>query len=1008
MAILDFLYENDLLSPATQFTPLVTGYEDTLYTQSGGMVTVYRLMGAIQRFSGEQREERMARLETRLETWNKEPGVYVSFLHEHDHTKVRPHLEEHHAPMRETMNRFGMSDGNHLLDSREDLLAGSLKHDALYLVIHTTHAVVDAKRRKAAKDNTFGVIGAQSAAVYHEVEDLHESTCRLFGDMLKEMTVLFSVMPARQVVGELASMWSRHEQSPNKFMLVGDRVNGLLDTYGYAKNKDGRYRAVLNREQATLPRIGEQVFTDKIYYPLDRDDSFRVRDTHQAAFRLTRSPGGSGFSTYNTLRENITRDVPYRIHFQMASGTSGSAALGLKQILSYAVSAFRPKNIDVARSIDSLKALEEAGYTHMSLKVVVATWAKNREALERNADRLDKAFSNWGGAGLTRIIASPDRVVSETLPGAIIRGPAAFMPIQMLSEIMPVEVAASPWESGLLMRSGENQPYPIDPGDESLINFHVYVLIGGTGRGKSVTMTDILKACLFRRGQDDLPEVRYLDVGYTSKAMFSYLRYLLPDNKRHQIVHEVMQNTAAYATNPWDTPLGMQEQSPQEKSFLVDFVSDVLTSGDSSGATMDGALQNLLDSLASMVVSEAYRMMSRNGEHRRLYYDISDVRPDFAEALHRHAIEARSGETSWWALVDALYAVHEIDLAEVAQRYAVPNFADMPNILASSSSIQESYKNMAPGGTHVLEYASTVLSTLITNYPVLAHETRVNFQQARIVGVDMQDVANTQEETNLFYSLLQNVLSRGFMMDPDEIARLDMPDQYREFHRDRIRALRARDKIFLFDELHRLSVGLDQTAPPPPAMMRLMRWIKEVRKYGIKLMLSTQSIAHMPDEIKEDEMWSLFFNMGIGRKQQQRVGELFDVSEYGMEVMRHELNGPEAGKGAPCLFMANTSKGKLEQKIYVSTSPMELWAAPTNQGNLVLMQEVLREIGDPVLTARALTVLFPGGSAGKEIDRLKKEQEMTDKEAQRVLIARAIDRSKELQRSDEKKMEHAS
>jgi len=1000
MALLDFLYDQNMLTPATQFTPLVTGYDDTLYTQPGGMVTVYRLVGSIQRFSGHQREEKMQRLENRLVTWSKEPGVFVSFIHEHDAEKVGAHLKSHHAPMRETMNRFGMTDGNHLLDSRENLLKPSLKHDAAYLVVHTTHGVVDVKKRKSAKEHTFGIIGAQSAALYQEVADLHEASCQLFSDLLSEMTILHEVIPAREVVGMMSSMWTRHDQSANKFMLAGDQVNALLDVMGYAKNKDGQYRAVLNREQATLPRLGEQIFTDKIYYPIDRDDSFRVRDTFQAAMRLTRSPNGASFTSYNELRSLIPRDVPYRIHLQMASGSNGAAVLGLKQIMAYAVSAFRPSSINIARSIDSLKSLEDAGYTHMSFKMAIATWSSDRNALERSVDRLDKAFSNWGNAGLTRIIASPDKVVADTLPGAIIQGPSAFMPIQMLSEILPIEMAASPWESGLLMRSGENQPYPIDPGDESLINFHVYVLIGGTGRGKSVTMTDILKACLFRSGQDELPDVRYLDVGYTSKAMFGFLRYLLPDDKRDLIVHEVMQNTPAYATNAWDTPLGMREQSPQEKSFLIDFVEDVLTSG-GSGNQMDGALSNLLGSLASMIVSEGYRLMSSKGELRRLYYDISDVRPEFAETLRRHSIPARVGESSWWELVDALYAVDEIKMAEIAQRYAVPNFSDVPNILSNSSAIQESFRGMSPGGTHILEYARTVMSTLITNFPILAYETRVDFQQARIVGVDMQDVANTQEETNLFYSLLQNVLSRGFMMDPDEIARLDMPDQYREYHRDRIRALRARDKIFLFDELHRLSVGLDPTAPPPPAMMRLMRWIKEVRKYGIKLMLSTQSIAHMPDEIKEDEMWSLFFNMGIGRKQQERVANLFDISEYGQEVMRHELNGPEAGKGAPCLFMANTNKGKLEQKIYVSTSPLELWAAPTNKSNLVLMQEVLQEVGDPVLTARTLTRMFPSGSAGKELDRLKKEQNMTDKQAKTHLVQRAIERAKEIQKDDE-------
>jgi hypothetical protein len=181
-------------------------------------------------------------------------------------------------------------------------------------------------------------------------------------------------------------------------------------------------------------------------------------------------------------------------------------------------------------------------------------------------------------------------------------------------------------------------------------------------------------------------------------------------------------------------------------------------------------------------------------------------------------------------------------------------------------------------------------------------------------------------------------------------------------------------------------------------MMRLMRWIKEVRKYGIKLFLSSQAVTHMPDEIKADGMWSLLFNMGVGDKQQGRLADLFNISEYGQVIMRDELNGPEAGKGAPCLFMANTNQGKIEQKIYVSTSPMELWAAPTNKESLVLMQTLLEKVGDPVITALTLTRMFPSGSAGKEVDRIKKERDITEGQAVKLLIERAEAMSVEIQK----------
>jgi intracellular multiplication protein IcmB len=993
MPLFDFLYEQGMLTSATSFTPIVTGFGDSLYTFEGGMVTVIEMKGSIRRFSGESRDRNMRRLEGRLETWNKEKGTYVSFIHESDPSKVVAEIQSNQLPMRKTMNRFRMEDGNHLIDSRENLLAKTLKHDRLYMVIHTTTSCVDARKKKKNKTNTWGFRGAQSSHFYREVLDSHESSLKLFSDTLTNLAILHKTMQARDVVGLISEMWTRHDIGTSQFSLAGDQVNAIVDELVYRKTKDG-WLPILNTSQATLPRLGEQIFTDKIYYPHNRDDTFIVRDHHQTALRMTKAPSGVNFAPYNGLRSEIPRDVPYRISIQFQSGVSGSSALGFKRIASFLLSATNPKNMEIARSVESLEALEDAGYTHMNMKVLIATWAKSQEDLERNVDRLSKAFSNWGNAGLTRIVEAPDQVSADSLPGSIIRGPGCFMPIQMISEILPLEVATSPWENGLLMRSGENQPYPIDPGDQSLINFHVYVLIGGTGRGKSVTMTDILKACIFRGGMDELPEVRYLDVGYTSKAMFAFLRYLLPDHQRDQIVHYVMQNTSDYAANPWDTPLGMEEQAPQEKAFLEDFVADVLTKSEN----MDGALVGLLQSLGKLLVSEAYRMMSRKGEYRRFYYDISDVMPTFADALYEYNIDAHVGISSWWELVDALYAQGNIKMAEVAQRYAVPNFSDLTNIMSNSTQINESYKDMAANGTKIIDYARTVLSTLIASYPVLAHETRLDFQQARIVGVDVQDVANGIEDTNLFYSLLQNVLSRGFMVDPDEIARLDMPDQYRGYHRQRLRELRARDKIFLFDELHRLSVGLDPTASPPPAMMRLMRWIKEVRKYGIKLLLSSQAVTHMPDEIKEDGMWSLLFNMGVGDKQQARLAELFNISEYGQDIMRDELNGPEAGKGAPCLFMANTNQGKIEQKIYVSTSPMELWAAPTNKDNLVLMQTLLEKVGDPVITALTLTRMFPTGSAGKEIDRIKRERDITEGQAVKLLIDRAEDLSVEIQK----------
>lgn len=1001
MAIADILYEQGLLSPTNLLTPVVTGHDDILYTASGGMITTLKVRGAIRHFSGQERDGLLEGVEASLLAWNKRRGTYLSFIHENDPDKVEGALANHHAPMRETMQRLGMPDGEHLLDSREQLLKPTLRNDELYVVVHTTVGTLDPNKRKK-EGKRWGFPGAAQGGVYYEDLDVsHDHSVTLVKRLLSSMAVLFDVISAREGAALIATMWTRHKVEAGKFSLLGDDINGLLTEHNF-KKKDGEWVPTLKLAEATLPRLGQQIFTDKVYYPIERDDTFIIRDHYQSVMRMTRSPSGKGFESYSGLRKKILRDTPFRLHLQLQSGEGSASSLGFKRIISLFLAVTQPKNLDISRSTETLTALEEAGYSNMVFRLSVTTWDRDPKQLERHIDNLTTAFSEWGNAGLTRIVDFPDVAAADSLPCGILRGPACFMPVSMLTDLLPIEIGASPWDRGLMMRSGENQPYPIDPSDKELMNFHIYILLGITGRGKSVTMTDVLKSCLFRPFLDELPLVRYLDVGYTSKAMFSYLRYMLPDDKRDQIVHYVMQNNAEHAVNPWDTPLGMRSQAPTEKSGLVELVEDALL----AGGKLDGALATLLGALATEIVEEAYRMMADKGELRKVYLDVSDRHPKMVETIRLHEIEAIPSRTSWWSIVDALFEKGEIKMAEIAQRYAMPTFHDIPTVLATSTSIWENYDSQSPGGTEVISYARTVLMGLVTSYPVLSCETRLDYQAARIVGIDMQDVAISGKETNLFYSILQNVLSRGFMVDPKEVAKLDMPEQYRDYQYRRVRAVRASDKIFCYDELHRLSMGLNPSDPPPPAMQRLKRWLKEVRKYNIKLLLSTQAVTHMPPEIKTEEMWSLLFNMGVGGEQQKMMAELFDISEYGQTVMRNELMGPEAGLGAPCLFMANTTKGKIEQKIYVSTSPMELWAAPTDQNNLSLMEDVLEEVGDPVLAARALTQLFPRGSAKMEIDRLSAERNLTERQAIGLLIERTKERAKELQAAEEGGVAH--
>ncbi|CAM3787186.1 hypothetical protein VRRI112168_00420 [Vreelandella rituensis] len=986
-----------LIKSGTRLSPVHAGYNELLFDSSGGAITIYRIYGALRRFEGKQRERKLQDLERYLGTWNSRSGYYMTFIHEHSADGLQEQIKSSHDPMRATMRRIKMPSAEHMLNSREEMLDGKLHYENLYLVLHTTTAVLPAKERDPKKAKKWGFPVGQGGNHFTKLHDMHAMYETQMEGALDQLSIQYYKLNARDGASLIGSMWKRRKIRPEGIRLVGDHITAFAESVAYRKTSTG-YAPIFNLQDMAYPSLSEQLFDDKIYFPAERDDFCQIGGNYQASLKMVQAPGGGSVKPYNDLRKRLSADTNYRLSIQLASGSNATATLAVKRIMALMLAATNTQNLEIAKSIEELDGLQENGVSVSGVRIMCATWARDTQTLERNVDKLHGAFQFWGGqsgggARLVSITDNPEEGVAATLPGAIMKGPMTFMPIGIISEILPIEMTTSPWAQGLIMRSGADQAYPLDPGDNALLDFHVYVLIGGTGKGKSVTMTELIKACLFRGGLEGLPHVRYLDVGYTSKALFTYLRYMLPEARRHEIVHYTIQNTPAYALNLFDTPLGMREPPPQELSFMADTVGSFLSGG--AGA---GMANSILRKLGSLVVKEAYRLFSDTGRMARTYYH-PDKYPELVEAIKHHGIEVISGKTLWYHIGDALFDVGEIRMASIAQRHASPTLPDLLGVISSSTSIQEAFKDQEVEGTGILNYAVTTLQSMIESFPALSGATQLDIETAKMIGIDMQDVANSSEETNLFYMILQNVLSRGFMTDPDEISRLNMPDQYREYHRKRIRELRSADKLFAFDELHRLSVGLDNSAPPPRAMMLLMRWIKEVRKYGIRLLLSTQSMDHMPPEIKGEGMWSLFFCMGVDAiPAQEKLVELFDISEYGQHVLT-QLNGPIPGKGAPCLFLANTKFGMIEQDLYIVTSAFELWAAPTKASNLELMQEAISKIGDPILTARALTNMFPKGSAESELRRLMDQEDKTTNQAKAIIVNRVIEKAENLRLS---------
>ena len=493
-----------LVKAAGSLSPAHAGHGDLLFDASGGVFSVFHIYGALRRFEGEEREAKLGQLERYLAAWNGRSGYYLTLIHEHSADGLQDQIDRSHNPMRATMHRIRMPSAQHMLKSRETSLTGQLHYENIYLVLHTTTGVLPARERKPAGQRRVGVAPGQSAPYFEKLHDLHDMYQKQVEGILSILSIQGVRLSARQAAATISQMWSRKPVNENSIRLIGDQLSQVAKTIKYRKVK-GQYQPILNLRDFAFPPLSTQIFDDKVYYPHDRDDYFLLNGHYQASLRMTQAPGSGSIRKYNELRNRLSPDTNYRLSIQLTSGSDSNAALAAKRVI-----AIMTGNVDIAKSIDELKNISENGVVSTGIKITCATWANDVATLDRNIDKLQGAFQFWGGstgggAKLTTLTDQPDAGVAQTLPGGIQRGATTFMPIGLVSEILPIEIATSPWRQGLIMRSGDNQAYPLDPADGSLLDFHVYVLIGGTGKGKSVTMTELLKSCLFRNGLEEIP-----------------------------------------------------------------------------------------------------------------------------------------------------------------------------------------------------------------------------------------------------------------------------------------------------------------------------------------------------------------------------------------------------------------------------------------------------------------------------------------------------------------------
>jgi intracellular multiplication protein IcmB len=298
----------------------------------------------------------------------------------------------------------------------------------------------------------------------------------------------------------------------------------------------------------------------------------------------------------------------------------------------------------------------------------------------------------------------------------------------------------------------------------------------------------------------------------------------------------------------------------------------------------------------------------------------------------------------------------------MAQRYAMPLLADAASICRNSN-IEDLYgKIVTPTGETLINAFGRMISSAIREYPILSNITSFDLGDARVVSLDLDEVAKTggeaaDRQTAVMYMLARYILARSYYLVEDHVK--EMPKLYQEYHGKRIKEIREDPKRIVFDEFHRTSKA---TAVREQVIVDM----REGRKWKVQVALLSQSIDDF-DPVMVEFATGIFI-MDAGPKQAvDKSVQVFGLSETARLALERKVHGPRQD-GSTFLAQFSTKNGINTQLITNTIGPMELWAFNTTAEDVRIRNSLYEQLGAEK-ARKVLAKVYPNGTATKDIEK---------------------------------------
>lgn len=923
-----------------------------LVNHDGALLSIIRIDGVKSLIGRDEFNQIQLGLQQSLQTTMSQSGHSMQVYFHYSKDEVKTEINTIFAPAVATAERLSLSLED-LFSERVRYLSSYCAHEETYLVLCTGIQSLTSEQLKRASKEKMQVIKEKAIppfrltqnilAAVPDLRETHDSFVRSVVNDFGQYGLVVQLLEVHDAVHAIRRSADVEFTAPDwRPVLPGDKI-----TIKGLKNAQGEISDVLwpSLAKQVLPRDAENIDLRTV----------RIGDRNFVTVYIDLFP--KDIQTFVRLfARTLQTQIPWRISFSIESN-----GLGYSTVRSAIASVLTVTSAQNRLISDSLKLLEyiklNTDDAVVRLRVAATTWAPNKDErlLRARASMLAKAIQGWGSCDTSEISGDAfEGAVSTML--AVSQNNIASPSIAPLSDVLyllPLFRPASPWKNGaILFRSPDGKPWPYHPGSTQQTTW-IDLFYARPGSGKSVLSNAINLAVCLSPGIMRLPRISIIDIGPSSSGLITLLKDALPLNQKHLVAHHRLRMTTEYAINPFDTQLGCRYPSPPDRGFLVNFLTLLVTPIGSDKA-YDG-----VSDMAGLVIDELYKVFADDGKPNVYAMGMSDI----VDGLLEEIGFVKDAQTTWWEVTDALFMAGFPHEAALAQRYAIPVLADVAAICRIPA-IQDLYgKITTPTSEDLIHAFARMVSSAVREYPIISQTTRFDLGEAKVVALDLDEVARSggdaaNRQTAVMYMLARYIMARHYFLIEDNV--IDMPEAYRSYHQVRIAEIREDPKRIVLDEFHR-------TSKAQAVRDQVLQDMREGRKWKVQIALLSQSLEDFDSAMVE--FATSIFIMEAGPEQAvQKTAKVFGLSNTARQALKTRVHGPSES-GATFLAQFATKGGMNTQLLTSTLGPIELWALNTSAEDVNLRNILYQKIG-PRATRALLAKQYPSGSATKAIEDL--------------------------------------